>query len=156
MKSISKNYLLIVYYCIRHASIVLAIESAAAGSIAFWVGMKISSAYGLTQTALGGLWCAISVFMVICAEEKRTLVLGLNRVVAVFIGVVISGAIISGLGAGIASLLISLLICVIIVSLLRKKTCYRSVSITVAIIYLFRYMVPQLNIWWICLGVCRT
>lgn len=151
-QSSSKYYLLIVFYCIRFASIVLAIETAAAGGIAFWVGMKISSAYGISEPALGGLWAAISVFMVVCAEEKRAFVSAWNRVMAVFVGVVLAGALASWLGYGVGSFMLTLLASVIIVSLLKKKVCFRTATVSVAIIYLFGYIQPNISIWWSCLG----
>jgi len=98
------------------------------------------------------MWCAISAAIVINAEEKSAFEAALLRFVASLVACVLSGAIVSGLGYGYASLLLVLVLNVALISLIGFREGFRQSSIAIFVIYATGAMQPDLSVWLNALG----
>lgn len=142
------------YLChFMHRTIfLLAIELAFAGGMSFYVGTKVSWVFGVKFAPIGGLWSAISAYYILNLNDRGSILASWNRALGIFIGVLIAGAISSGLHYTVESLMLSLLVAVMLVAVIGKAVCFRTTCISLTVIYLVGILQPDIGVWWNCLG----
>jgi len=137
---------------IKRYYIGLAIEASTAGLFAFWLGEVVSQVFGVDQSAIGGLWAAISAVIIIEIQERNTFTAAWIRFLSTFVAVLLTGAIVSGLGYHLWSLFLCLVASVIGCAAIGCRNGFKPAPIAVLVVFAVASIQPDLNIWWNCLG----